>query len=210
MREYYPNKRINDPAYLLHHVDYLLEIAKEYENSSSLIYACLDSRIALEYCDLQLILASVRPEERQKVLESSKPKNGIERMNNKHKALKEKYHSFFQIVSELLGVSWNKYDFKKSKELQNKLSTYIHSYYMLDDEIDFNSDTMQAAFQLIDEVREFIQNGLNFRGSDYQIIGVEIASIPEEDKELLAEWKENRITQEELKKKLASNIEMRK
>lgn len=210
MREYYANKRINDPAYLLHHVRKLLEIAKEHENSSSLIYACLDSRIALEYCDLYLILASVKPEERQEVLESSKPKNGIERMNNKHKALKEKYQSFFQIASELLGVSWNKYDFKKSKELQYKLSTYIHSYYMLDDEIDFQSDTMQAAFQLLDEVREFIQDGLNFNGSEYQIIGVEMATIPEEDKKLLAEWKENRITQEELKERFASNIKMRK
>lgn len=207
MSDYDANKRKNDPAYLLHHVGKLLEIAKEYENSSLLIYACLDSRIALEICDLYLIIASVKPEERQEVLESSKPKNGIDKMNKKHKALKEKYQSFFQILSEISGVSWNNYDFKKSKDLQHKLSSYIHSYYMLDDEVDFHSDTMQSVFQLIDEVREFIQAGLNFNGSEYKIIGVEIATIPEADKELLAEWKEDNITQEELKERIRLNIE---
>lgn len=209
MREYHPNLRINDPAYLLHHIDKLLEIAKAHQNSSSLIYACLDSRIALEYCDLYLILASVKPEERESVLESSKPKNGIDRLNNKHKALKEKYRTFFQILSELLGVSWNQYNFKRSKELQNQLSTYIHSYCMLDSEIAFHSDLMQAVFPLLEQVKAFIQESLNFDGTEYTIIGVEMSSIPSEDRELLNEWKENRLSVEELTEKLSSNIENR-
>lgn len=210
MREYQPNKRSNDPAYLLHHVTKLVEIAQEHKNASSLIYACLDSRIALEICDLFLILASVKPEERQAVLESSKPKNGIEKLNNKRKPLKEKYQSFFQNMSELLGVSWNKYNFKKSKDLQHQLSTYIHSYYMLEDEINFDSETMQAALRLIEQVQEFIREGLNFDGESYQVIGVEMETIPLEDKELLAEWKDNKLTQDELKQRLALNIQMRK
>ena len=210
MKNYYPNVRQNDPVYLMRHVDELLKIAKAHKNSSSLIYACLDSRIALEYVDLYSIIASVEEQDKTAVLVSSKPKNGIDRLNNKHKSLKEKYQIFFQIVSEILEVKWIKYDYKKSKELQFRLSSYIHSYHMLEDEICFDSDIMQAVFPLIEEVKEFIKSSI-FDGKDYRFLGIEISTIPEEDKLLLQEWKDNaKMTQEELKEKLLLNLERRK
>tara|TARA_R110001592_G_scaffold40359_7_gene132603 strand:- start:2695 stop:3327 length:633 start_codon:yes stop_codon:yes gene_type:complete len=206
MTEYQPNKRANNPDYLLFHINVLLDIAKEYKNSSTVIYACLDARILLEYTDLNLILSSVQPEERQEVIESSKPKNGIDKLNNKRKTLKEKYQLFFQNLSELLGETCIYYDFKKSKDLQHRLSTYIHSYYMLESEINFESQLMQAAFPLIEEVQTFIESSWSFNGSEYQILGIEIETMPEEYLKVLEEWKVSKITIDELRERLTRII----
>lgn len=208
MRDYYANRRLNDPAYLMKHVDELMKIAREHQNSSSLIYACLDSRIALEYIDLYLILASADDDERTGILEASKPKNGIDRLNNKYKTLKKKYQVFFQVASEIRGVKWNRHDFNKSKDLQHRLSTYIHSYYMSESDIDFNSKIMQAVFPLIQEVQALIKYSLNYNGEQYQIISVVTSTIPQEDRSLLIEWKDdNKMTEEELRVKLEYNLE---
>ncbi|WP_187262458.1 hypothetical protein [Pontibacter beigongshangensis] len=205
-RNYHPNIRENDPVYLLYHIEQLLEIAKEFKNSSSLIYACLDARITLELLDLKLILASVKPEERAQIIEDSKPKNGIERMNQKTGSLKERYQLFFESVCEVLNVDAKCYNYKKSKELQHKLSTYIHSYYMTEEEINFESKVMQRAFTLISEVENFVKGSLAFEGDAYSILGIEIKSIPDEDKILLDEWKNNqKMDVNELKGKLKNN-----
>ncbi len=95
-REYNPNIRENDPIFLVRNIQELLLIAKENKNSSALLYACLDCRIALEILDFNIILHSVDPIERQKIIEVSKSKNGIDRINKKVGILKEKYQMFFQ------------------------------------------------------------------------------------------------------------------
>lgn len=120
--EYKPDVRINNPIYLLIQVSELLKIARTYKNSSSLIYASLDCRIALELMDLNIILHSVPYEERPQIIEDSIPKDGISRINKKIGALKHKYQMFFQAVCELSELENKYYDFKKSKELQFELS----------------------------------------------------------------------------------------
>jgi len=87
---YKPDIRINNPIYLLRQVEELLKLAQEYKNSSSLIYASLECRIALELMDLNFLLASVKPEEREQIITDSKPKNGIDRVNSKVGSLKYK------------------------------------------------------------------------------------------------------------------------
>lgn len=208
MREYEPNNRVNDPVYLIRQAEELLKIAQKNKNSSALIYACLESRIALEWMDLYLILASVDENEYRKILDESKPKNGIDKLNNKYKTLKEKYQLFFLALNELLDIKSSYYDFKKSKELQNKLSTYIHSYYMLEDEINFDSEIMQNVFPLVKEVHDFIKTSLNYDGKSYTIIGLQINSMPENDRLILKEWKDDpQMTFDQLKEKLKLSIE---
>jgi len=185
--EYNPNNRVNAPNYLIRQTEELLKFAKQHKNSSALIYACLESRIAIEWIDLYLILASVDEKEYRKILDESKPKNGIDKLNNKYKTLKEKYQLFFQALNELLNVKSSYYDFKKSKALQNSLSTYIHSYYMLEDEIHYDSKEMQSFFPLIKDVHNFIKKSLNYDGKEYIIIGLEMGSLPEHDREILNE-----------------------
>ena len=73
---YKPDVRINNPIYLLRQAEELIKIAKSNENVSSLIYASLECRIALELMELNFLLHSVKREEREQIIDDSKPKNG--------------------------------------------------------------------------------------------------------------------------------------
>lgn len=208
MDNYRADFRENDFIYLIRQAQELLEIAKANKNSSAIIYACLDSRIALEILDLHKILLSVNDEEKLLILEESKPKNGIYKVNKKKGILKEKYQMFFQAVCENFDVKDKYYDFKKSKDLQHKLSTYIHSYYMMAEEINFDSKIMQKAFIIISETHKFIKSSLHFDGEKYIAYGIK--TIPEEDKIILEEWKKStKMEYEELKIKLKANLILR-
>ncbi|MBA4276233.1 hypothetical protein [Flavobacterium sp.] len=210
MDNYNSDFRENNFIYLIRQSQELLEFAKVNKNSSALIYACLDSRIALEILDLHKILLSVNEEERLLILEDSKPKNGIYAVNRKIGILKEKYQMFYQAVCENLDVKDKHYDFKNSKDLQHKLSAYIHSYYMMDEDINFNSKIMQKAFVIISETHKFIKSSLHFDGEKYICYGIKIGTIPEEDKMILEEWKKStKMEYKELKNKLKANLILR-
>lgn len=210
MREYNPDIRENDPVYLMRHVEELIKIGTTFHNSSSIIYACLDARIALEILDLQFILNSINPNERADIIEQSKPKNGIDKLNKDIGSLKERYQLFFQAICEIISMNGKFYDFKKSKDLQYKLSTYIHSYYMTQDELNFNSTLMQEAISIINDVNKFIFS-LPKEGQSLIVLGIEMKKIPPEDIELLNEWKTStKFKYEDLKIRLYENLKKRK
>lgn len=208
---YKPDVRINNPIYLLRQVQELLYIAINNKNSSSLIYACLECRIALELLDLNLILSTVKPEERLQILEDSKPKNGIDRVNRKVGSLKHKYQLFFQAICELFDFSNKYYDYKKSKDLQHKLSAYIHSYHMSNEQLKYESEDMQSCLNLINEVDSFIKGSLPKEDGAYIVLGIDIDAMPQEDKIILDQWKiSHDMTYELLKEKLSKNLEKRR
>ena len=208
MDNYNSDFRENDFIYLIRQSQELLEFAKANKNSNTIIYACLDSRIALEILDLHKILLSVSDGEKLLILEESKPKNGIYTVDKKRGVLKEKYQMFFQAVCENLDVKDKYYDFKKSKNLQHKLSFYIHSYYMMAEDINFDSEIMQKAFVIISETHKFIKSSLHFNGEEYIAYG--IMTIPDNDKIILEEWKKStKMEYEELKIKLKANLILR-
>jgi hypothetical protein len=209
-REYNPNIRENDPIFLLRNIQELLLIAKENKNSSALLYACLDCRIALEILDFNIILHSVDPIERQKIIEDSKSKNGIDRINKKVGILKEKYQMFFQVFCEIVGIQAKSFDFKRSKDLQYNLSSYIHSYYMNNSDLNYDSEIMKGAINIINEVIEFIMLSLFIENGAYILVGINIEKIPLEDKLILDEWKNSKsMKYEELKIRLEENIQKR-
>jgi hypothetical protein len=202
--------RENNYIYLKRQAEELLIYAEKYKNSNALIYACLDTRIALETLDLKKILLSADSSEIPTIIEDSKPKNGIEKNGKKQGSLKEKYQLFYQAVCETLQVNDKYYDFKYSKDLQHKLSTYIHSYYMTQAEINYDSEIMQNAVLLINEVHNFIKSSLYFDGKEWIAHGIKIATIPEDDKKLLEEWKNNsKMKYEDIKLKLKENLILR-
>ncbi len=208
---YKPDIRINNPIYLLKQVEELLKITTTHKNSSSLIYASLECRIALELMDLNFLLHSVTASEREQIIIDSKPFKGIDRVNKKVGALKQKYQHFLQAVCELLDVGIEYYDYKKSKDLQYKVSTYIHSYHMTNEELKYESEDMKTCYNLILEVDEFIKSSLPEKDGTYTILGMEIASMPEEDRQVLNEWKtSNTMTYEEMKETLSENIRLRR
>jgi len=203
---YKPDIRINNPIYLLRQVEELLKIARKYENSSSLIYATLECRIALELMDLNFLLHSVKAEEREQIIIDSKPKNGIDRVNSTIGSLKYKYQFFLQAICEILDVSNQRYDYKKSKDLQYKVSTYIHSYHMNDSELQYSSDNMQNCLNLIIEVDSFIKSSMPYKNGTWTMLGMELSSMPKNDRKVFEEWKiSSKMTYNELKEKLSQN-----
>lgn len=205
-RKYNPDVRENDPPYLLKQVQELLLIASVNKNSSALIYACLDSRIALEILDLNIMLHSVSPEERVQIVEESKPKNGIDRVNKKQGSLKEKYQLFFQAVCETLSVDAKFYNFKKSKDIQYRLSTYIHSYYMTNEDLKYDSVLMQNAIIVIKEFEAFLKTSFPVKNESLIMTGMNTAKIPDKDKQILEEWKtSSSMSYDSLKSRLKQN-----
>jgi hypothetical protein len=161
--------------------------------------------------DLNLILSTVKPEDREQIMEDSKPKNGIDRVNRRVGSLKHKYQLFFQAIHELYDFDNKYYDYKKSKDLQYKLSTYIHSYHMTNKELEFDSENMQNCIKLIEDVDCFIKTSLPLKDNVYIILGVEIETLPDEDKIVLNEWKNsNSMEYFDLKKRLSANLKFRR
>ncbi|WP_282056034.1 hypothetical protein [Maribacter luteus] len=208
---YKPDVRISNPIYLLRQAEELIKLGESNQNTSSLIYASLECRIALELMELNFLLHSVKLDEREKIIEDSKPKNGIDRVNTQVGSLKFKYQHFLQAVCEIFDINNEFYDYKKSKKLQHELSTYIHSYYLIDVEIKYQSTYMQKCLELILEVIRFVKTSMPYEDGVYTMLGMEISSMPEEDKLILEEWKTStKMTYEELKENLTLNHNKRK
>ncbi len=165
----------------------------------------------MEKADLDIVLASAQPKERLAIIESCKPKNGIERQGRKIGALKERYQIFIVSVFEALGMKSNYYDFKESKRLQNELSSFIHSYYIFNEKITVDSEELSYIPSLISEVEKFVRKSFYVEGEGHTIKSLELKSMPEDDKELLNIWKNDRkMTKEELVERLSENAKKRK
>jgi len=203
---YRPEIRINSPIYLIRQSEELIKIGKSGKNSSPLIYAALECRIALELMDLEFLLLSVKKDEREKFRIDSKSKNGIDRVNNKVGSLKFKYQYFLQAICEILDIDNKIYDYLKSKKLQYDLSTYIHSYYFIEVEINYESEYIQNCLKLVLDVISFVKSSMSYENGEYTMLGMEISSLPEDDKKVLNEWKKSsKMSYEQLKEKLSLN-----
>ena len=202
----------------LHRTDWLIIQARDLVKQglanripSLLFYACFEARLALERYDLDIVLASVAPEERPEILDGCKPKNGIEKLGRKVGALKERYQIFIISVFEALDMKSNYYDFKKSRSLQNELSSYIHSYWIVDNPITIESEESKRIPLLVEKVEKFIRKSSYVEGEGHGIRSLELKSMPDDDKVLLDQWKDDRkMTEKELILRLKENARRRR
>jgi hypothetical protein len=171
----------------------------------------LEARLALEKTDLDIVLASIPVEDREEIVELSKLKNGIERQGKKVGALKERYQLFILNVYKAAGMETNFYDFKESKNIQNKLSSFIHSYYFFNTKMTADSVNLKPIPDLIDETENFLRKSTFIEGEGHAIRSIDLKDMFKEDKDLLNEWKGNiKMTEEELLDRLIENINARK
>lgn len=150
--------------------------------------------------------------ERDEIIAATMPRNGIEKVNKKNGSLKHKYQLFLQAVCEVLDIENNYFDFKKSQAIKDQLSTYIHSYYLNDNDLLFHSDIMQNAISLIQNAKDFVYGYLkkDDNNSELSVLNIVHERIPIEDKQILSEWKASpSMDYEELKRKLKENFKKR-
>jgi len=70
---------------------------------------------------------------------------------------------------------------------------------------------MKTCYNLILEVDGFIKSSLPEKDGTYTMLGMEIATMPEEDRQVLNEWKtSNTMEYEEMKETLSENIRLRR
>lgn len=205
MAQYIPSQRYHEVAWMLRHSSDLEDKAKKQSDASKVIYCCLELRNAIEMVDFHLILASVPNSEHQTIAEIAKPYHGNDRANSKLKSLKEKTQIFYECVCEELDIPGKFYDYKKSNQLKSELSQYIHTYTRIPKEMEFESPFIKAAFPIINEAREFIKQSLIPDGDSYIVQNMDFSILSAEDKELLQEWKIDKIDEETLRKRISEN-----
>ncbi len=69
---------------------------------------------------------------------------------------------------------------------------FIHIH-MSNEQLKYDSKNMQNYLKLINEVDNFIKTSLPIKNGAYILLGIEIKTLPEEDKTLLNEWKSDSI-----------------
>lgn len=209
MEKYKSSQRYHEVVWMLIHSEDLENKAKKQHDTSKIIYCCLELRNILEMIDFHLILASVPNSEHNAIAEIAKSYHGNDRANNKLKSLKEKTQTFYQFVCEEIGVPGKYYDYKKSNSLKTELSQYIHTYTRTPKEMEFDSAFIKAALPLISEARKFIKTSLIFDGETYIVQNLDYANLAIEDKELLQEWKQDKIDENTLRTRISENIATR-
>jgi len=187
-------KRQTNPFYLAENADFLKRKYTEGENTNAIFYACLDCRIALEKSDLDRISTSVPQKDRDEITKQSKLRRGIERADNTNKTtrvLRERYQMFFQAVCETIKLPNQSYDFKRSKELQQSLSIYIHSYWMEEEELKFGSGELSEAVKLVDQTIAFLKSNYEIKDTKAEVWGINLEKLPEGVLDILNTWKVN-------------------
>lgn len=193
---YQPSKRTHNPSWLIHHSHDLLKKALRLEDSSKILYACLELRNCLEMVEFRLILASLEEHERSEVIALAKPHHGIEKTNKKVKTLNAKFQSFYKMVCEVYGIKGNAFDFCKSSELKNDLSEYIHIYTRTESELAYGSAFLNAAIPLIASAIGFLEHALNKGDGVYKLQNISITTLSDDDQQILQRWKEGKIKDE--------------
>jgi hypothetical protein len=204
-----PQIRSHNLVWIIEHAKYLHDYAITTNNSSLVLYCCLELRNAIEILELKLLLASVNEDEREGIITLSKPKNGINKANNELKTLKSKFQDFYESVCKITGQTGVYFDYNKCEDMKHKLSQYIHTYTREEYEMYFDSTFIQEAFPLIYEVIRFLEYSLLYDGETYTIQCLSKHLEPE-DMALLEEWKQGKVkSKEELIDRLKLNIQLR-
>lgn len=210
MEQYIPSQRYHEVVWMLIHSRDLEKKAKKQKDTSKIIYCCLELRNAIEMIDFHLLLASVPNSEHKSIAEIAKPYHGNDKANNKLKSLKEKTQIFYEYVCDEVGIPGNFYDYKNSNFLKSELSQYIHTYTRIPNEMEFDSPFIKAALPIIAKAQSFIESSLIPDGDSYRVQNLDYGTLPIEDKELLQEWKQDKIDAETLRQRIRQNINDRK
>jgi hypothetical protein len=210
MNTYKPSQRYHEVIWMLKHSEDLEMKAKKLSDTSKIIYCCLELRNAIEMLDFHLIIASIPNSEHNLIAEIAKPYHGNDKANNKYKSLKEKTQLFYECVCDVLHVPGKFYDYKKSNKLKFDLSQYIHTYTKTPEEMEFNGTFITAAFPIIKEARNFLNTSLIYDGESYIVQNLDYTTLTPEDKQLLQEWKEDKIDEDTLRKRIITNVNRRR
>ena len=124
---FYATERHHTPTWILKKIADLVDKGKRHEDSSSILYACLEARNLLEMISTTKLLCSVSDEDRARITAAVKPQNGIKGVNKELKALGLKTQEFMNAVCAVENQEFPVFNFTESDDIQHRLSQYIHT-----------------------------------------------------------------------------------
>jgi hypothetical protein len=195
---YKSSLRIHEPPWLLLQAKDLLDKGVRQKDSSKILYSCLELRNCLEMVEYRMILASVEETDREQIMVEAKPRQGINKVNNKIKTLKYKYQIFYKTICETLDHSGYPFDFSKSANLKEALSNYVHTYTRTKEELEYGSLYLKSANEIIKEVIDFLELSLNKEKgkNSYTLQNMCMTTLSSEYKQILDNWKNGTIKDE--------------
>lgn len=149
MIQFSHNRRVNEFEWIVCQINNLIKTSDADCNSSYVLYACLESRNLLELLEFTILKLSMMPEEFNNKILFIEKKNGLEKCNKRIRTLNLKYQLFNSVCLKV-GYDLNSQSLKIKEviDLKSQLARYIHSYYLSNEELKFESG--------------FIQEGKNF------------------------------------------------
>lgn len=159
MTEFNPTNRTPDANWFLAQIDLLVRSAKEFKDSSLVIYAALETRNLLERIEFELLAMATIGSNSEKFIEDIRGKTGIHKMNKKYHSLKYRYQSFSSAATRaIFDVGALKpFSYKTSEKYCSELSQYIHSYSRFPEELIFGSTFIESGIKLIEDAVSYLK-----------------------------------------------------
>ena len=178
---FYATERHHTPTWILKKIADLVDKGKRHEDSSSILYACLEARNLLEMISTTKLLCSVSDEDRARITAAVKPQNGIKGVNKELKALGLKTQEFMNAVCAVENQEFPVFNFTESDDIQHRLSQYIHTYAVLMADMEYGSDFINAAFPAIEEAMAFARVNLIYNPdrNTYAIGNLDVTTMPQ-------------------------------
>ena len=192
---FYATQRHHTPTWILKKIADLVDKGKRLEDSSSIIYACLEARNLLEMISMVKLQCSVPEEDRARITAAAKPQRGIQDVDKELKALRLKTQEFMKAILEVAKEGFPAFKISESEAIQSRLSQYVHNYTISMADMEFGSAYINAAFPAIDDAVAFAKANMIYNPdrNTFSIGNVDMTTLPEWAKFILEEWKTGRI-----------------
>lgn len=151
------------------HIKSLINLSKNHQCSSFVLYAALESRNVIEKVEFEILEMIASYSSNEDFIEIIKKKNGIQKTNSNYKVLKYRYQTFSEAFTIALidTISIKPFDLKKAEEIQNNLSQYIHIYTRTPEELIFNSSFIQEGISLIINSITNLEKSFEIKDNNY-------------------------------------------
>jgi hypothetical protein len=180
MPEFKPHERSLNSSWLIAQINRLIGSAKNFSDSSLVIYAALETRNLFERLEYELLGMAAKGTETEEFLKGIRGRTGIQQTNKKYKVLKYRYQSFSSAATKAIfeGGALNKFDYKRSEQYCGELSQYIHTYSRMPEDMLFSSDFIRSGIELVEECInylmteffEIIDGGLTYGVFDFNTL----------------------------------------
>lgn len=198
MKEILSSKRLVTSNWHREQSKTLLDFAIKNDSANALIYAILESRIALERYVFEMSVLTKGEDSIDKIVKLAAKKNGVFRLLEKTTVNYIKHISFCNIIFEInkLPLNIDTPNLKIFKQLITELSKYCHPQYIPDESVDSeNKEWFIKGVALVNKTVEMLRS-LVFNG------GININSMEADVREIYDKYINGDITKETVRFRL--------